>query len=291
MKSSKKIVLFLVLLSRCCFGMSDANLVAWWQMNDKAADTNVVDSASAGDYTGAANKNTEDMNAVGKVGGALDFNGVNDYVDTGDTFESVFQDEFSINLWFKANDGRPDGEEIFVGVDKVAVGGNDNWFWLSNFYGYPRASYGVNYPDNDLLMAIILESPFKDDEETDWTMITGVITKISSSTAKCELYLNGELEATSSVGDTILSEYSNIYELYIGSENYKGDDASHFSGLIDNVTIWNKALSSNEIAFLYNDGNGREDLDPHLLRTRQFSGKDPLPTLNPKGTREFIQWQ
>jgi hypothetical protein len=59
-----------------------------------------------------------------------------------------------------------------------------------------------------------------------------------------------------------MSNYTNSLNLYIGNYNWSEWDTANdmlFGGL-DDTMIFNKALSTDEIAFLYNDGAGTEDL-------------------------------
>ncbi|MFC1783404.1 LamG-like jellyroll fold domain-containing protein, partial [Planctomycetota bacterium] len=41
---------------------------------------------------------------------------------------------------------------------------------------------------------------------------------------------------------------------------YNGGDTRYWDGLIDNLMVFNKTLTADEIAFLYNGGNGIEAL-------------------------------
>ena len=37
---------------------------------------------------------------------SANFDGTNDYIDTGQTFQSVFRGDYSISFWMKPDDGR-----------------------------------------------------------------------------------------------------------------------------------------------------------------------------------------
>ena len=43
----------------------------------------------------------------------VSFDGIDDYIDTGSTFESTFQSDFSISVWFKQDD--PSGARALFG--------------------------------------------------------------------------------------------------------------------------------------------------------------------------------
>ena len=54
---------------------------------------------------------------------SLEFDGSNDYIDTGSNFEStVFNSAFSVSLWVKLDDGRPSATEYLFGTKD----GNDS---------------------------------------------------------------------------------------------------------------------------------------------------------------------
>ncbi|GAI12163.1 unnamed protein product, partial [marine sediment metagenome] len=88
------------------------SLVAFYTFNDDTNSTVVIDTQgySNGTFTDATgDPNTDAHATTGKINGALDFDGTDDYVDTGNTFESTFQDSFSISLWIKPDDGWASG--------------------------------------------------------------------------------------------------------------------------------------------------------------------------------------
>ena len=80
----------------------------------------------------------------GTAEGALDFDGVDDYVDTEQTFESTFQDSFSISLWCKPDDGQPASDEYLIGI----LNGNDGQMRITiqttgKIFFYYRTSSGA----------------------------------------------------------------------------------------------------------------------------------------------------
>ncbi len=42
--------------------------------------------------------------------------GINDYIDTGNTFQSTFRDSFSVSAWIKLTDGQPSVENVIFGA-------------------------------------------------------------------------------------------------------------------------------------------------------------------------------
>ena len=75
--------------------------------------------------------------------------------------------------------------------------------------------------------------------------------------AKCDIYLNGALDNGATTGTpnfTINEDASNNPQ--IGAYNYPGTEASFFNGTIDELAVWNVALTASHAVALYNSGDG-----------------------------------
>src|ERR1039458_4543213 len=72
-----------------------------------------------------------------------------------------------------------------------------------------------------------------------------------------KLYCNGALVATSVIGAKVIAASSSNLRI-------SGDDNNHvyFDGLIDEASVYNRALSASEIAAIYNAGNVGKCLTP-----------------------------
>jgi hypothetical protein len=207
---------------------------------------------------GTAQQNTEDLHTTGKVDGALTFNGSSDYVDTNDTFESVFQDSFSINCWIKPVDGRPISSQNIYGCYKydevayevvLALYSNGK---ITAFY----SAFG------ETVIELTTQEAVFEDGVTEWTMITMIVEEISSTTIKIHLFVNGSLLISGDESETQMSSYSSDSKFFIGVYNQNGNPAfPGIEGIIDNVMIFNKALSQTEVDLLYNNGAGLNGLD------------------------------
>ena len=66
-------------------------------------------------------------------------------------------------------------------------------------------------------------------------------------------YVNGNLDSASKITsrtiNTVLSS-----KFVIGRRNLQASDGMHFNGLIDDVRIYDRALSAEEVQALYNMG-------------------------------------
>ena len=66
------------------------------------------------------------------------------------------------------------------------------------------------------------------------------------------LYVNGVLDATSGAWSTRPMDTTNNFT--IGNEP---DSVGFFNGSLDEIAIWNRALTDDEVSEIYNDGKGR----------------------------------
>ena len=127
-------------------------------------------------------------------------------------------------------------------------------------------------------------------EVNKWAFVTATY---DGATAK--LYINGVLNASSSISETI----STTTNVKIGKVNYSG--SNYFDGKITEVGTWDRALTSLEVASLYNQGmptnllvnrNNYQSGNPTVFNTEQvdFDGTDDYLQTNKSdflGTSDF----
>jgi hypothetical protein len=216
--------------------------------------TTVVDSSGNG-YNGTSQRDCSLLTTAGKIGNALHFDGTNDYVDIPYT---AFNAPFSISMWVNLDDGQPDdmpsSENAIFGVLGSASSGIEIWNYSDGTgkgylpFHWKGGTKNVDYIGTDNLLP---------DGSTGWFHVV-VIIYTDGGRVKGQLYFNNSLITTKigSLGD--MSGYNVTDHPYIGACNEVG--VYKAAGAIDDVCIFNKALSTDEIAFLYNGGNGTEDL-------------------------------
>ena len=175
----------------------------------------------------------------GKFGKALSFDGVDDYVEVPDSASLDITDELTIEAWIKPESTQGSGGWGII-VSKQQAGSstdernyefviNDGSGVTDGFCFYAKSSTtgnlkyawsGVPYLDNEWQHAVVT---------------------FQGSISKVKFYLNGNLVATKDWGDNTL--VPNDYSLKIGSTG----TTEHFHGTIDEVRIYNRALSEEEI--------------------------------------------
>jgi hypothetical protein len=231
------------------------SMVLHYRMNDNAASTTVVDSSGNG-YNGTAQQNTSVLHTTGKVGGALTF-ADNDYIDLNDTFASTFQSDFTVSCWIKPDDGMPaaNEENIFLGCLDGSFNGVEIWHYTSGgkcaIAGwYYNGSAGKTLISNDNIMP---------DGAQGWHHLVVVF---AESTACKICFDNIDVTRIGGAAISDMSPYAVELNPYIGVVNGQEDIYSKMA--VDDFRIFNRAITQEEITFLYNGGYGTECSDyPH----------------------------
>lgn len=212
-------------------------LAGCWLMNEGGGST-LIDSA----YVNNGTLTNSPLWSSGSFGPALDFNGVNNYVDIGNRPE-LFLSAFSISAWVKRS-GTP----------------------ASQFGGYFAADYNSAATLSNYALKI---SGGQSGETTNtvvgfWENPTGTASKVLSTTvtqlgvwyhvvftwdtSTRRLYLQGVEEATNATGQTRTDVGGNLAIGRPGS--YAG---LYFHGVVEGVCLYDRALSHQEIRWLYQE--------------------------------------
>jgi len=223
-------------------------------MNDNADNNSIIDSQ--GFSNGLSVRDTCDIAVAGKVGGAMVFNGASDYIDIGSA-ASWANNSFAISLWCKPDDGQFSTYQTLYGINV----GNGKIQMFINSTGTLRFIY---HSKSEYAESITVESPnpvFNNGQEN-WHNIIVVVEKINTTQGRASLYFDGFLViAGEIINDINMPLWNDTHHLFVGTYNNDDDpDIAYFSGSLDNVQIFNKALSTEEIAALWNNGNGTESL-------------------------------
>ncbi len=230
-------------------------LVSYWNMEDLTIGS-VEDLHGSND--GEKKDDNEPEETDGKIGEAQKFDGIDDYVKVANPTDLHFgtDGDFSVSVWAKRNEG----EEIDP-FRVMELGASDNWT-TNNRRGW-KIFYPRNHPSNTLQMirvtagygdgsvqALVDTGEEYDYRDGEWHHIVVTFKRDGNLI----LYVDGELIGEDDMTD-ILNLDDTIYkDLYFGS-NFKGDDR-FLPGEIDEIGIWDRILSFEEVEFLYNKGDG-----------------------------------
>jgi hypothetical protein len=211
--------------------MSDG-LVGYWKMDEddwNGTAGEVIDSSGNGNNGTASGGATTN---VGKFGNGGEFDGSDDYVDTGIT-DNIQNGDFTVSLWMNPNtDGASSGR--LVNKDPTGNG----WSLSYGDPGNNRLRFFVRGMDDvSLDTGSIIDIG-------NWYHVIGVFDNTNNNRY---LYVNGTLEAIN-MSDT---GTPNINSAAIAIAAEAEDNTINFDGQIDEVRIYNRALSESEVKDLY----------------------------------------
>ncbi len=260
-----------------------SGLVGWWTGDGNA--TNYL-GTNNGTLQGGAT-----ASAVGMVGQCFSLDGTNGYVSVADS-AILRPTNVTIEAWvnFSSLDtpGTASVGEQYIVFKQNSQSGNFEGYFL----GKARGANGDYF-------VFGVSSPAGVSAEADSTpgLQTGVWYHVAAvrGTNFLQLYVNGQLVSQSSVGFPL--DYGTL-PLYFGTSGQSFWDRK-FAGLLDEVSIYSRALSAAEILAIYNAGSsGKCKLSSGLAITGQPQsqtvavGSNPAfnVTANGSGTLSY-QWR
>ncbi|MFA6458305.1 MAG: LamG-like jellyroll fold domain-containing protein [Patescibacteria group bacterium] len=206
------------------FDSLSTGLVSWWKMDNTWAD-------SAGTNTGTASGAT--FTTSGKIGSAGSFDGLNDYVTVPDS-DVLSPSIITLSTWVKINS---------AGINDI-IAGKSGEYWLS--YSFAATNCTAN------------RFGFATYNGSAWVCASGTTTPVVGqwyhllaihNGTNTYFYIDGVLQATVAQG----ARPNTTYLFDIGS--YSPDASTYaFNGSIDEVKIFNRALTAAEIAAEYARG-------------------------------------
>ena len=218
-------------------GFTD-NLVSHWLMNDDADTSVVLDNKGSnnGTLSNGLNNYTSENSVDGKINKALDFDGVDDVVEIPHNASLSFSGAFSISFWAEIND-----KTTFQRI----IGKATNWGGSNNYF--------VGIYNNSIYFDLFLDGSRRQSNYNISGLSSGFHHFVCLyDNSEQIIYIDGSVARSITIGSgTVMTNSSNLY--FGGAiTNYV------FNGKIDDVRIYNKALSQSEIEVIYNEGSGTE---------------------------------
>ena len=247
------IILFLVLLVVSCarreavagraFAYAPDGLIHQWSFDDGTA------TDSVGSLQGQTQGTVLAVDC--KSESCLQFDGVDDYVDFG---EFIPPNQFSVALWVKPETSSEGQLGRIIGQSSSLGDGA----WYLEWYGYEWKFFGAVGP--------LITSR----GDLGWNFL--IITYNGDTTL---FYRNGAI--VNSV-QTQFSQSRSPFALLMGKTD-NVQDPKYFRGFIDEVAIYNKALTADEISYLFmvsndNDGDSINDAIDNCLTVANTNQAD-----------------
>ncbi len=233
----------------------ERGLSGYWKLDD-ASGTTATDASTNGNNGTLTNGPTW---TTGQIGGAVSFDGVDDYIIESGTTQYKFTSHFSFGGWFKST-GDEDNR-VVAGFDS---GSADRYNLVIDNAGAEGLGCNVR-----LTGGLITASLGVTVATNSWYHLYCVY---DDSLKVVTLYVNGAKLAISSVGSgSITDGGSGLQKFAIGRSN--GSTYTWWAGIIDEVRMYSRALSPEEVAKLYKS-TAPDNPDTSLKGYWSFNGPD-----------------
>jgi hypothetical protein len=216
-------------------------LVAYYPFNDNAADSS--GHGFNGIVYGA--KPTTDRN--GNANAAYSFDGVRNRIRVKDAPAlRLSNTDFTVNSWVFINNY--DQSYGSITIDKRGAGSQNGWnFGVAGYADLTNSinavgvvTFGVSGGDDPAAVGEIKV------DTTGWHMLTTVY---NVAKHEASIYVDGKFDT---MAENIASPNKQTKDdMYIGGDNPNLDDAYFWNGKINDIRIYNRALSANEVHELY----------------------------------------
>ena len=241
-----------------------SGMVSYWRF-DEGNGTTAYDSVGTND---GALINSPTW-TIGKVGDALSFDGVNDYVKVPHTASLDFVNQITMEAWIKPNSysvyskimQREGGNTYSLSIPNGQL-----WFYLIAGFGSSGTIYNL---------------------VSDYSIPTGVWSHVVATydSSSMKLYVNGVMiKERSATG--LIKTYTG--DLTIGNTGFGGSNWA-FNGLIDETALYSTALTLEQIRQHYE--NGLTGIDYFSETTVDTTAPTTTISLNPSGTNNWYNGQ
>ena len=244
-----------MLKSSTVTGIYPEGMVSYWKLDEVSG---LTASDVAGDNDGTLINGP--LWTAGQVVNALSFDGNNDYVRIPNSNSLNFTEAVTAEAWVKPN-GNPGHYQMLL--EKGTWAGNASWFFfIHRGAGYLHYNFGIGIPGGDQFESAPMIETLEDKV---WSHIVGTYDR-----QYIKIYANGELKNQVPWTQSIRL---NPYDLYISRD----PQGWFYRGVVDEVAIYNRALTACEINQHYQNGlNGLGyeiiqatiDIDPNTLNLK-----------------------
>lgn len=214
----------------------NSGLVGWRTFDGKdVVNGAAIDSSISGNNGNMFGIATSTFYSAGKIGQGFNFDGVNDYVNMGDVLDASSA-SMSVSAWIKLNKLNANQKIVYKNHSVSPWESWELYIDTANEASFQMANTSASYfsAGTDPLSAGV------------WYHLVGV-----KNGNDLSIYLNG-VNGSSWTGTVSGTVQNGNGGLLFGVDAVGG--SSLFNGIIDDVRIYNRALSAAEIKLLYNMG-------------------------------------
>ena len=223
---------------------NDPNLILWWSFDNDIEEGQTISDDSGYGHTALRNGGVT-LITDGISGQAMSFNGTNGYLNLpmgvleGFNPGNFHQGDFTISFWIKTAATRIEG---IIGKREACDGSHS--FWDLRLNGdisvelyTDSSSPGVNNNASGLRLV----------NDDTWHYVA-----LTRSSALSKLYIDGKGDMPSPKDDVVVN-LINTADIWVGRSrcSNSGDSTRYFSGMMDEIRIYERALSCAEIRAEY----------------------------------------
>ena len=237
-------------------------LVGYWPFCGNANDD------SGNGNNGTVNGATLSTDRFGNSNSAYDFDG-NSFISVSSTTELCLQNQFTISLWARRNNS------TFMGlISKGRVNGGEGVsYHISGLES--GAAVGINNDNGGCSSCNIATTPYLSNNFSSWNHYVGIWDGI-----RLKLYENGIMvsDVNGVLGDGNALLNTN-FPLLFGRWSL----SNYLNGQLDDIGIWNRALTQQEITQLFNQNqciNNITVTDTLIINVGQLSYTNPVAYAN-----------
>jgi hypothetical protein len=238
-----------------------SGLVGWWPFTGNANDLSI--NGNNGTVNGATL--TSDRNS--NINSAYNFDGANDKITINHNSAFIFTN-FTISCW-----GYKDNQSLwYPGMISKCTTGNFGWYLVTDGSSNVVKFQGAISSSNYFITQAPAITPFQ------WVHFV-----CTFSPNLQQLYVNGILIST---GNNPGQLYNANDDMYFGFKNGDG----FWGGKIDDIGIWNRALTQAEISALYNGCTGTAVTTQPINQSVNISSNAQFTTASSDSMATY-QWQ
>ncbi|MEW5800221.1 MAG: LamG domain-containing protein [Bacteroidota bacterium] len=209
-------------------------LIVWYPFNGNANDSTIN-----GNHADSVKNVTLVSDRFGVSGKAYSFNGSNSYLNVPLSNSLKIHNDITVCVWIKSN-----VKLINKAIVEKYYGTQSDHGWLieTNVQGNILFEGRDGRGGATTITSLVL---FPSDDK--WHLVVG-----QRMGNIWRVFMDGKLESSMDIGGAAGSIESNG-SLRIGASNNNGTISQYFNGSLDDIRIYNRALTENEILVLFNE--------------------------------------
>ncbi len=238
-------------------------LVGYWPFCGNANDQ------SGNGLNGVVNGATLTTDRFGNSNSAYSFNGTNSQIIISDNSQLDLTNDFTVSSWFYLNSFGNQWSNILSKHHQINGQGTYTFGIVSALIPNPQLAFQA-----DPYFATIANSGTGG--QVGLNQWYNCIVSYQKSSSLLKYYLNGALISTVNIAFNISDT---TYNLTIGHEEGTADLTRWFNGKIDDLGIWNRALTPQEITQLFNQNQCTTNItvtDTLVINVGQLSYTNPV---------------